>query len=69
MILITMGAIMSIETFRAMVVREEAGRFVRGIETRPINDLPDDDLEEIDEKIDLMLKGLLSGRTVIGLEK
>jgi hypothetical protein len=26
-------------------------------------------LEEIDEKIDLMLKGLLTGRTVINLEK
>lgn len=33
MIPITMGAIMTIETFRAMVVREDAGRFVRGIET------------------------------------
>ena len=44
MILITMGAIMSIETFRAIVVREEAGRFVRRIETRSIDDLPDGDL-------------------------
>jgi len=35
---------MSVETFRAMVVREEAGRFVRGIETRSIDDLPDGEL-------------------------
>ena len=35
---------MSVETFRAMVVREEAGRFVRRIEARSIDDLPDGDL-------------------------
>ena len=56
MIVIAMGAIMSVETFRAMVVGEEAI-------------CTECSLEEIDEKIDLMLKGLGTGRTVIDPEK